>query len=174
MVPMPLKMTRELDRVFDTCTEETLSAKDTYLVTLAAQLAQGGQTPLSGTLKIGEVTGATQEEIQRVVCLCECTVGPQVNERVAELSVNQLSEPFRTCTEESLDRKTTHLVSLAACLVAGCACAEYHLVEGRNAGATEEELARCACIAACVAGRVQKFRFLEARQNVEGRTDWLS
>jgi alkylhydroperoxidase/carboxymuconolactone decarboxylase family protein YurZ len=170
---MPLKMTRELGRVLDTCTEETLSVKDTYLVTLAAQLALGGTTPLSGSLKLGEVTGATQEEIQRVACMCACTVGPQVNERVAELSVNQLSEPVRACTEESLDQKTTHLVGLAACLVAGCACAEFHIVEGRNAGATEEELARCACIAACVAGRVQQFRFLEARQNVEGRADWL-
>lgn len=168
---MPLRMTADLDRVFDGCTEETLSVKDTYLVTLAAQLTRGGYTSPSGTLKLGQVVGAAAEETQRVVCMCACTVGPEINERVTELSVNQLSEPLRTCTEESLDAKTTHLVGLAACLVAGCACAEGHIVAGRNAGASEEELSRSACIAACVAGSVHKYRFLEARQNVEGCTE---
>ena len=165
---MALKMTAELDRIFDeVCSEDSLSAKETYLVTLAAQLSGQRSVSAASALRIAGTVAKTSE-IKRVVCMCACTTGFEVNERVLELGVLQTSEPVNTCTEKSLDERTTHLVGLASCLAAGCACAEGHIVAGRKAGLTEEELARCACIASCVAGRVNKFRFLEARQNVEG------
>lgn len=167
---MALKMTAELDRIFDeVCSEDSLSAKDTCLVALAAQLAGHRSASTASALKIAG-TIARPEEIKMVVCMCACTAGFDVNERVLELGVLQTSEPANACRERSLDARTTHLVGLASCLAAGCACAEGHIVAGRNAGLSEEELARCACIASCVAGRVNKFRFLEARQNVEGCT----
>jgi alkylhydroperoxidase/carboxymuconolactone decarboxylase family protein YurZ len=71
------------------------------------------------------------------------------------------------CTEKSLDEKTTHLVSLAACLATRCACAEGCIVKARNAGASDEEIVRVGCLTACATGLAQKYAFLEAYQAVE-------
>jgi len=55
-------------------------------------------------------------------------------------------------------------VHLAACLTSHCACAAGHIVEARRVGATEQELARVGCLAACACGLSAKWRFAEALQ----------
>jgi alkylhydroperoxidase/carboxymuconolactone decarboxylase family protein YurZ len=73
----------------------------------------------------------------------------------------------RLCTRASLDDRMTHLVGLTACLASGCACASGHIVAARKARATNEELTRCACIAACAAGMQVKYAFLTHQQFVD-------
>jgi len=199
---MPLKMTPELNNVFRTCNEATLSPKVTHLVTLAAQLARRQGEPAQATLGLSRAAGASLQEISRVACLCSCAAGATVQDTFVNLLRSPRMEAtavtdeiiptgilpagilpaaaigpsqsldtsvFRTlrlCSSESLDKKTTHLVGLAACLASGCVCARGHIIQARIAGATEEELARCACIASCVAGIRNKFSFLEAVQDV--------
>jgi len=194
---MPLKMTPELNNVFRTCNEATLSPKVTHLMTLAAQLARRQGEPAQATLELSRAVGASLQEISRVACLCSCAAGATVQDTFVNLLRNPRVEAtaatagilptgilpaaaigpsqsldtsvFRTlrlCSSESLDKKTTHLVGLTACLASGCVCARGHIIQARIAGATEEELARCACIASCVAGIRNKFSFLEAVQDV--------
>lgn len=179
---MPFKMTKELDRVFDTCKESSLSPKVTALVTHAAQLACGVNTAPEFANNISKNAGVTAEELHRVACLCACSAGPKVLDSYATLlkspeitnagikGLRKLSadRTFQQCTEKSLDAKTTHLVSLAACLASGCSCASGHIIEARNAGATDEEITRAACITACVAGLRTKYTFLAQRESVKG------
>jgi AhpD family alkylhydroperoxidase len=211
---MPFTMTKELNAIFQTCSESSLSPKETHLVTLAAQLAVRRDVPGAATLELARSVGATLEELNRVGCMCACTVGPSVQdrfvkllqplsgaggaelpgrlgvpaalappaagplplpaptalERIAEAGHNldtSIFRAFRLCTTQSLDKKTNHLVGLASCLATGCACAAGHIIEARNAGATDEELARCACIAACASGLRTKYTFLEAMDRLQ-------
>jgi AhpD family alkylhydroperoxidase len=179
---MAFKMTKALDRVFTTCKESSLSPKVTALVTHAAQLACGVSMAPEFAKNIGKNAGVTAEELHRVACLCACTAGPKVLDNYATLlksaeiksagikGLSKLSadRAFQQCTTKTLDAKTTHLVSLAACLASGCSCASGHIVEARNAGATEEEITRAACITACVAGLRTKYNFLAHRESVKG------
>lgn len=168
---MELKMTKELDRVFSTCKTSTLSPKDTALVTLAARLAAGQQgAKVRAAVK---ESGASAEELARVACLAACTSCSSVGDNFASVlrdakvsGVSKLiaNERFQGCSMKSLDTKTHHLVSLAACLSSRCACAAGHIIQARNAGATPEELARTACIAACVSGMKVKYDFLAHMQ----------
>jgi alkylhydroperoxidase/carboxymuconolactone decarboxylase family protein YurZ len=214
---MPFKMTAELNKVFNTCSEASLSSKDTHLVTLAAQLSRRQADPAISTFELARSSGASIEEINRVACLCACTGGARVQDAYVNLlrGTQETVDPegghptpvpgegrrttglaarvgipsavlptvvplkthsldtslfrsLRLCSTQALDKKTTHLVGLAACLASGCVCAAGHIVEARNAGATDEELARCACIAACVGGMRNKFAFIDALQTAKG------
>jgi AhpD family alkylhydroperoxidase len=191
---MSLRMTKELDKIFETCSSSTLSPKVTNLVALACQLAAGCDRECAReSVELAAKSGASHTEINRVACMCACTAGPKVQDTYAaalrsfgELSpslenartldsgagsqpVQSLDSSLfhRLCKKDTLDRKTTHLVGLAACLAAGCDCARGHTVAARQAGATEQELARCACVAACVSGIAKKYTFLAALQSVE-------
>lgn len=179
---MSLKMTKELNNIFSTCAEDSLSPKMTHLVSLATHLAAHNETGARDALEFARASGATVEEVYRVGCLCACTAGPRVQDiflgamRDAKPSVvpqayNLDMSVFLStgiCSDNSLDKKTTHLVGLAACLTARCDCAQGHIVEARNAGATDVELARCACIVACTAGLDRKYIYLEALESVKG------
>jgi len=182
---MPLKMTRELDKVFETCSEDSLSARETHLITLAAQLAGSGATATNVTAELAIAAGASREELNRVACMAACVAGPAVGDAFAEIrkatsacfgtsEASGVFGNFQLCTEESLDARTTHLVGLAACLAAGCVCAEAHVIQARSAGVNEEELARVACIAACQAGLQNKYSFLGARLAVDNRESVFS
>lgn len=168
---MELKMTKKLNEVFRTCKESSLSPKDTALVTLAARLAAGQQGDrISDAVKN---SGASAEELARVACLSACTSCSSVGDnfasvlkaaRVSGASKLIVGEKFQGCTAKTLQPKTHHLVSLAACLASRCACAAGHIIQARNAGATPEQLARTACIAACVSGMKVKYDFLAHMQ----------
>ena len=208
-----LKMTAELNRVFEQCSEKSLSPKTTQLVNLAAHLASNNTKAAHQSFALAGAVGASTEELHRVACLCACTGGARVHDAYAEIvlaatgtalhhsaptkgsqssaaartadmgrlgsaiaAVSQGSTSLTTsafaalnlCSETSLDEKTSHLVSLAACLATRCACAAGCIVKARNAGATHEELARVACVTACAAGLDKKYAFLEAFQAAEG------
>jgi AhpD family alkylhydroperoxidase len=90
---------------------------------------------------------------------------PSRGEEAYSLDQN-IFDSAKVCTEDALDKKSYHLVSLAACLVTRCSCAAGHIVEARNAGATLEEIARCACVASCVGGLGNKYFFLESLSSV--------
>jgi alkylhydroperoxidase/carboxymuconolactone decarboxylase family protein YurZ len=170
---MELKINKELNDIFRTCNTSSLSAKDTALVTLAAKLASGHTGAALGINQSLKTSGASVGELARVACLSACTAGPRVGETFAsalkKAKITGTSglikgEKFQGCTMKSLETKTHHLVSLAACLASGCICAGGHIVQARNAGATQEELARTACIAACASGMKAKFDFLAHTQ----------
>jgi AhpD family alkylhydroperoxidase len=170
---MELKITKELNEIFSTCKESSLSPKDTALVTLAARLAAGQQGAKLGIKSAVKKGGASVEELARVACLSACTACSSVGDNFATaLNAANISgasnlivgEKFVGCTMKSLETKTHHLVSLAACLASRCACASGHIIQARNAGATPEQLARTACIAACVSGMKVKYDFLEHMQ----------
>lgn len=205
-----LKMTAELNRIFEQCTEKSLPPRTTHLVNLAAHLASGNAVAARQSFAVAGAVGASMEELHRVACLSMCAAGPQVQDTYANLVLGATGRPlhhlgpekgarstaptnvasleaaisaisqgattlnasafaaFNLCTEKSLDEKTTHLVSLAACLVTRCACAGGCIVKARNAGATEEEIVRAACLTACATGMEKKYAFLEAFQAVEG------
>jgi alkylhydroperoxidase/carboxymuconolactone decarboxylase family protein YurZ len=178
-------MTRELDRVFEACAEDTLSAKETHLLTLAAQLAGSGATASSVTAELAIGAGASREELNRVACMAACVAGAAIGDAFAEVlkttaacfgtsETSGVFGNFQLCTEESLDVRTTHLVGLAACLAAGCVCAEAHIIQARSAGINEEELARVACIAACQCGLQNKYSFVQARLAVDNRESAFS
>jgi len=150
---MELKIDRELNNIFHTCNTSSLSPKDTALVTLAAKLASGHQGAALGISDSVKKSGASVGELARVACLSACTAGPRVGETFASaLKTARLSgasgvikgEKFQGCTMKSLDTKIHHLVSLAACLASGCMCASGHIIQARNAGANQQELARTA------------------------------
>ncbi len=161
---MRFKMTKQLNGIFDKCSEKSLDPETSALVTLAAQLAHGHE----GTIDIAYLSRSVKDvsKLHRAACLAACTSGPAVAERFEKvLRAGKVkgaanARKFTACTENTLDKKTHHLVSLAACLASGCECASGHIVEARNAGATEEELARAACLTACVAGERTKYVFL--------------
>jgi alkylhydroperoxidase/carboxymuconolactone decarboxylase family protein YurZ len=166
---MEFKMTKELNDIFRTCNTSSLSPKDTALVTFAAKLASGHKGAALGISHSVKKAGASVGELARVACLSACTAGPKVGETFASaLKTAKLpgssrliqGEKFQGCTMKSLDTKTHHLVSLAACLASGCVCASGHIIQARNAGATQLELTRTACIASCVSGMKAKFDFL--------------
>jgi|ERR1700693_492892 len=171
---MRLKMTKQLNKVFETCSAKSLPAQTTALVEFAAQLAsgrEGGFNIPKLTREVGSI-----DKLHRVACLCACTGGAIIGERFMKAVSKERSEGggqlsakmFGECSTETLDKKTHHLVSLAACLASGCECASGHIVEARNAGATEEEIVRCACITACVAGIRVKYAFLAHLEETRG------
>jgi alkylhydroperoxidase/carboxymuconolactone decarboxylase family protein YurZ len=187
-----LKMTKELDQVFEAkdCNEKTLTPKITHLVNLAAHLASHNAKAAHRSYTLaGSAGGASVVERHRAACLAACAAGPRVHDTyagfvpeatkgagatydAAEAAATLTASPFfNLCKEDSLDAKTTHLVSLAACLVTRCACAEGCIVQARNAGATDAELVRVACLTAEAAGMHTKYAFLEAREAVKGVTD---
>jgi AhpD family alkylhydroperoxidase len=169
-------MTKKLDKIFETCNEKSLSPKETALVAHAAQIAAGVKDTKQISQFVAKEARISAEELHRVACLCACTAGPKVQETYAtvlkaaggaESSRFAADTTFRTCSAQTLDKKTTHLAGLAACLASGCDCASGHIVEARNAGATDEQLARVACIASCVAGSRIKYDFLFHLQSVK-------
>lgn len=164
-----LKATPQLNRIFATCKENTLSPKATELVRLAAQLA-GRDAARTGAAALRKVraSGASDEEVQCVACLSACTNGPATQSAFGKLLKPAQKNPFARVKADALDKKTTHLVSLAACLASGCECAAGHIVEARKAGAKEAELARVGCLAACVSGLSAKWSFAAALQCAEG------
>jgi alkylhydroperoxidase/carboxymuconolactone decarboxylase family protein YurZ len=157
-------MTKQLNGIFETCSEKSLNPETSALITLAAQLAQGRESTIdfAGHAKYVK----DEAKLHRAACLAACTAGPAVGERFEKVLLAgkakgaENARKFSACKEETLDKKTHHLVSLAACLASNCECAAGHIIEARNAGATDEELARCACLTACVAGERTKYTFL--------------
>jgi len=160
---MRFKMTKKLNGIFDTCSEKSLDPETTALVTFAAQLANGQESIDVATLSRSV---KDSKKLHRAACLAACTSGQVVGERFERaLTAGKIkgakgARKFTACTEETLDKKTHHLVSLAACLASNCECASGHIVQARNAGASDEELARTACLTACVAGERSKYSFL--------------
>lgn len=168
---MRFRMTKQSNSIFETCSEKSLDPETSALITLAAQLAQGRESTIDFAGHARFVKDETK--LHRAACLAACTAGPAVAERFEKVlragkgadnagdakGLDNVRQ-FSACNEATLDRKTHHLVSLAACLASNCACAAGHIIEARNAGATEEELARCACLTACVAGERTKYAFV--------------
>lgn len=162
---MPVEASPELNRIFETCTAETLSPRDTHLVALAAQLVRCDTVNALKSLALARAAGATLPQIICAACHSACTVGPSAEAAfISILGEEGTKNPFEAVVVQALDKKIDHLVSLAACLAAGCDCAGGHVVAARTAGASEEELARAACITACVAGEISKWRFGAALQ----------
>ena len=161
-----LKATPQLNKIFTTCSEKTLSPKVTELVRFAAHLANcnSSATGAGGSHKAATAAGASQDELLCAACLSACAGGPTTQAAFAAVHKTDAAKPFAHVKADALDKKTTHLVSLAACLVSGCECAAGHIVEARLAGAKDEELARAACLAACARGLTAKWRFAAALQ----------
>ena len=161
---MRFKMTKKLDTIFTTCSEKSLDPETTALVTFAAQLAHGQDAAIDVATLSRSVKDSAK--LHRAACLAACTSGPAVAERFAKvaragkLKGATTAAKFSACNDQTLEKKTHHLVSLAACLASACECASGHIVQARNAGATDEELARTACLTACVAGERTKYAFL--------------
>jgi len=167
---MPVKASKKLNRIFDTCSADTLPPKTTHLITLAAQLARCDASQARESLSLAREAGASFEEIRCAACHSACTSGlTSQSAFVSLLGETAGREPFARVQAQALDAKTDHLVALAACLASGCDCAAGHIVEARRAGVSEEELARAACIASCVTGRVSHWRFGAALQCAEGK-----
>ncbi len=166
---MTLVASRKANEIFKTCKPNTLPPKETQLIALAAQLVAGDTDRARDTLERAIGSGASREEILCTACAAACTVGKVAQDAYTSLLDRTPKNPFYRVEEQALDKKTTHLVQLAACLAAGCRCAAGHIVEARAAKASEAELARVACITSCVAGRVQHWRFIEALQCAEGK-----
>jgi AhpD family alkylhydroperoxidase len=173
---MRFKMTKKLDKIFTTCNQNSLSPKETALVAQAAQLAAGVRDTKQISQFVSSQARVSAEELHRVACLSACTAGPKVLETYAavlksaggaESSRFAADTSFRTCSAKTLDEKTTHLVGLAACLASGCDCASGHIVAARNAGVTDEQLTRAACVASCVAGSRIKYDYLFHLQSVK-------
>jgi len=178
---MALKMTAELNKIFDTCKLDTLDPKTSAMIALAVHLVSDHASGAAESAKQAHSHGVTAEQLHRVACLCACTAGARVQDlhfrATKDLpgmsgsekgSAQQLeAKAFHACSSKSLDKKTTHLVALAACLASSCECARGHIIEARNAGATPSELARTACIASCIGGLQYKYAFLAHLTSVE-------
>jgi alkylhydroperoxidase/carboxymuconolactone decarboxylase family protein YurZ len=192
---MTLKLTKDLEAIFSTCSESTLSAKTTQLINVAAHLGRENDVGAGDSASLAIAQGATLEEVAAVACSAACAGGPQVQDayfrmaRAAEqrnrplvafqISASVAEEPsahsldasiFQSrnlCTADSLDRKTALLVDLAACLVARCDCASGLMVQAQAEGATPQEIARVGCLVACAGGLDKKYVFLTALQNTE-------
>lgn len=165
-----LKASAKLNRVFESCKEDTLSPKATELVRLAATLA-GPDAARSGAsaLKRATAARASEDELLCAACASACVAGPAAQAVYAKSLKTTAKRPFARVKPDALDKKTLHLVHLAACLASRCACAAGHIVEARRAGATEQELARVGCLAACVSGFSAKWSFAEALQCAEAK-----
>jgi len=168
----------QLDRIFSTCSESTLTAKVTELVRLSSHLASRNcvETLIRPALENAFKAGASENEVLCAACLGACVGGPAAEAAFVEARRTQSAKsghetasarPFARVQTEALDERTRHLVGLAACLVTGCECAAGHIVEARQAGANNEELARAACLAACASGLTAKWRFVAALQCAE-------
>lgn len=178
---MALKMTAELNKIFETCKSDTLDPNTSELIALAVHLVTDHAQGATESARQAHKQGITAEQLHRVACLCACTAGARVQDlhfRATKdipgmagsgvgAALRLEKNAFHACSSKSLDKKTTHLVALAACLASGCECARGHIVEARNAGATAAELARCACIASCIAGLQLKYAFLAHFTSVE-------
>jgi len=178
---MALKMTAELNKIFDSCKEDSLDAKTSHLIALAVHLVADNAASAAEVARRAHSSGVTAEQLHRLACLCACTGGVRINDlhfRVTKdlpgmsgaksSDVHQLERStFSNCSAKALDKRTTHLVGLAACLASSCQCARGHIVEARNAGVTAVQLARCACIASCIGGLRLKYDFLEHLESVK-------
>jgi AhpD family alkylhydroperoxidase len=160
-----LKASAKLNRVFESCKEDTLSPKVTELVRLAATLASP-DAARSGASALKRATAArvSEAELACAACASACVAGPAAQAVYVKALKMTAKQPFAKVSPDALDKKTTHLVPLAACLASRCACAAGHIVEARRAGATEQELARVGCLAACACGLSAKWSFAEALQ----------
>lgn len=159
----------ELNDVFSICSEDTLSPKVTHLAYLAARLVRRDCERAAENFGRAREAGASEAELRCAACYAACTVGPSVEDDYARVSGTKRA--FAGKVERALDEKTTHLVGLTACLTAGCDCAAGHIVQARNAGASREEIARAACISACVGGRVNHWRFVDAAECAQGQKE---
>jgi alkylhydroperoxidase/carboxymuconolactone decarboxylase family protein YurZ len=193
---MTLKLTKDRDAIFSTCSESTLPGKTTHLINLAAHLGRGSDLGACNCIDLAMEHGATFEEVNAVACSVACACGPtaqdtyikawraseESNRAFARLPSSALGfaadrhthsldesifQSHNLCTLESLDRKTALLVDLAACLVAGCDCASGLIVQAQTEGATPEEIARVGCLVACACGMDKKYTFLTALQNTD-------
>jgi AhpD family alkylhydroperoxidase len=173
---MRFTMTKKLDKIFETCNQKSLSPKETALVAHAAQISAGVKDTKQISQFVSKEARISAEELHRVACLSACTAGPKVLETYAAvLKASGSAESkrfaadasFRACSAKTLDERTTHLVGLAACLASACDCASGHIVAARRAGVTDEQLARAACVASCVAGSRVKYDYLFHLQSVK-------
>jgi alkylhydroperoxidase/carboxymuconolactone decarboxylase family protein YurZ len=177
---MAFKMTAQLNRVFETCKQDTLDPKTSELIALAVHLVSNHAEGATESVRQAQKHGATAEQMHRVACLSACTAGARVHDLhlratkdlggasgTGSSALRLEKSAFHACSSKSLDKKTMHLVALAACLASHCECARGHIVEARNAGATAAELARCACITSCIGGLQHKYAFLEHLASVE-------
>lgn len=164
-----LKASSKLNRVFEACKEDTLSPKVTELVRLAATLASP-DAARSGASALKRATAAhvSEDELACAACASACVAGPTAQAIYVKSLKTTAKQPFARVKRDALDKKTLHLVDLAACLASHCACAAGHIVEARRAGATEQELARVGCLAACACGLSTKWSFAESLQCAEG------
>lgn len=162
-----MSLKAELNDVFRTCNEETLSPKTTHLAYLAARLVRRDCDRAVENFRGAREAGASEAEILCAACYAACTAGPAVEDDYARVTGNR--NAFGGKQTVALDDKTARLVGLAACLTAGCDCAAGHIVEARNAGASREEIARAACISACVGGRTSHWNFVSAMECARGQ-----
>lgn len=178
---MALKMTAQLNKIFETCKQDSLDPKTSELIRLAVHLVIDHAQGATESARQAHKLGATAEHLHRVACLAACTAGarvhdlhfratkdlPGISATGASAALQLEKNAFQACSSKSLDKKTTHLVGLAVCLASACECARGHIVEARNAGASPAELARTACITSCIAGLQHKYNFLAHLTSVE-------
>ena len=165
-----LKASAKLNRVFEACSENTLTPKTTELVRLAAHLASPDAARSgANALKRATAAGASADELACAACASACVAGPAAQAVFTKSLKTTAKQPFARVRPDALDKKTLHLVHLAACLSSRCACAAGHIVEARRAGANDKELARVGCLAACVNGLSAKWSFAEALQCAEAK-----
>jgi alkylhydroperoxidase/carboxymuconolactone decarboxylase family protein YurZ len=169
---MAFKMTAELNKIFDTCKLDTLDPKTSAMVALAVHLVTDHASGAAESAKQAHSHGVTAEQLHRVARVQDlhfrATKDLPGMSSSGKASAQQLeAKAFHACSSKSIDKKTTHLVALAACLASSCECARGHIIEARNAGATPSELARTACIASCIGGLQYKYAFLAHLTSVE-------
>ena len=130
---MALKMTAELNKIFETCKSDTLDPNTSELIALAVHLVTDHAQGATESARQAHKQGITAEQLHRVACLCACTAGARVEKYALPRDerytgngrVRSWSRPtpqknaFHACSSKSLDKKTTHLVALAACLASG-------------------------------------------------------
>lgn len=159
---MTITATQEMADVFKVCSEDSLPDKENNLIKLASQLICCDCSGAKGSIEKAKAAGASEDEILCVACHSTCTGGAYVQSNFLGLGVLETKRENLCNVSNSLDKKTSHLIALAACLTASCDCAAGHIVEARNAGANEAEIARAACLAACTCGCRVTWRFAEA------------
>lgn len=165
---MELKPSGKLFERINSCQEDSLPLKQTHLIALAAQLVRHDQEGAAESMERARGAGASIDEVYCAACAAACVGGDRVGRVFSNLAGGTCRDPFRRVTVQALDRKTSHLVNLAACLVAGCDCSAGHIVEARSAEVKDEELARVACIASCVAGQACQWNFGKALECAQG------
>jgi alkylhydroperoxidase/carboxymuconolactone decarboxylase family protein YurZ len=175
--------------VFGTCKENTLDAKTSEMIRYAVHLVNGNAPGAAQSAQKAHAAGLSAAQLHRVACLSACSAGihiqglnaaalntvpgfaapvpaaapvpPAAPVPAAATPIQLQKGAFNACSSTQLDTKTTHLVALAACLASRCACAQGHILAARAAGASDAELARSACIAACTGGLHSKISFAQ-------------